>query len=109
MEEKFGLITGVECNFKKSEPETIKAIAKRLDRKYDEIKEVLRYNILTVEQFCDLSELARSTVDNKTRPLMNKETGQLETELDFCYPFRGLKKMGPKFIVRNEKSERYLK
>lgn len=70
------------------------------------VYEMLRHNIWTTRQFSDLTGLAESTIANKCRP--QYKNGELSTELDFCYPFADLDGMGPKFIVRNEKSESLL-
>ena len=110
MEEKFGLITGIECRYVKTDPEIIEAIAKRTGIDQQRVKSMMRYNIFSVLQFSELSQLAVSSILNKTRPsIVNKETGDLGTELDFCYPFQTKNQSGPKFVVRNEKSEKYLK
>ena len=110
MEEKFGLITGIECKFIKTDLEIIESIATRTGIDATRIKVMMRYNIFTVNQFANKSGLSVSTVLNKTRlPVMNKENGLWGVELDFCFPFSDLENEGPKFIVRNEKSEKYLK
>ena len=67
---------------------------------------MLRYNIWTMTQFSELTGLAISTIANKCRPVY--KDGELITDLDFCHPFADMKGTGPKFIIRNEKSERYL-
>ena len=81
------------------------------DRKFKEefrdvIIEILRHNVWTTNQFSDLTGFKESTITNKTRPAYRNE--ELVTELDFTYPFADLHGMGPKFIVRNEKSEAML-
>lgn len=68
---------------------------------------MLRYDVWTIRQFADLTGYAESTIANKTRPNFNKK-GDLITELDYCYPFSNLKGLGPKFIIRNAKSEKLL-
>ena len=110
MEEKFGLITGIECKYVRTDPEVIEAISKRTGIDSARVKVMMRYNIFTIGQFAELSQLAVSSILNKTRPsIVNKETGALGTELDYTYPFQSGKTEGPKFILRNEKSEKYLK
>lgn len=110
MDEKFGLITGIECKYVKTDPEIIEAIAARTGIDAQRVKSMMRYNIFSVLQFSELSQLAVSSILNKTRPsIVNKDTGDLGTELDFCYPFQTKNQSGPKFVVRNEKSEKYLK
>jgi len=110
MEEKFGLISGIECKYVKTDPELIDAISQRTGIEPHKVKVMMRYNIFTIAQFAELSQLAISSILNKTRPsIVDKETGGLGTELDFTYPFQTSKTEGPKFILRNEKSERYFK
>jgi hypothetical protein len=110
MEEKFGLVMGVECKFVKTDPEIIEAMATRIGKDKAQVKCMMRYNLFTISQYACLSGLAISTILNKTRPsIVDKTTGALGTELDFCYPFQDCVDSGPKFILRNEKSEKYLK
>ena len=109
MEDKFGLITGIECKYVKTDPEIIEAIAKRTGIDPLRVKSMMRYNIFSVLQYSELSGLAVSSILNKTRPsIVNKEDGALGTELDFIYPFQTKDQSAPKFIVRNGKSEKYL-
>jgi len=107
MEEKYGLLKDVECKFVKTDPTIIEAMSKRLDIPINQMKHMLRYNMFTVSQFADLSQLAVSTITNKTRPLMID--GKYDTELDYCYPYQDKEGNSPKFIVRNEKAEKYIK
>lgn len=110
MEEKLGLITGIECRFIKTDPELLESIAKRIGSTKKKVKAMMRYNVFTISQFSDLSKLDESTIINKTRPsIIDRTTGVLGTALDYCFPFSSIKSTGAKFIVRNEKSERYLK
>lgn len=110
MEEKFGLIQGIECKYVRTDPEIIESISKRTGIEPSRIKAMMRYNIFTIGQFAELSQLKVSTILNKTRPsITDRETGALGTELDYTYPFQTAKTGGPKFILRNEKSERLLR
>ena len=109
MEKQSGLIKGFECKYAKTDPALIEAIAKRTDTPVDRVRTMMRYNVFTVTQFADLTGLAVSTITNKSRPLVNKATGDFETELDYCFPYPRKTDEGPKFIVRNEKSEQYIK
>lgn len=72
----------------------------------ESVRRMLYLNIWTIKQFMGLTGYKPSTIANKTRP--NYTNGELTTELDFCYPFQNLEGTGPKFIVRNEKSEKLL-
>lgn len=107
MEEKFGLIKGVECKFVKTDPALIEALSKRTGIDIEKMKGMMRYNAFTISQFAHLTGLAVSTITNKTRPLMID--GKYDTELDYCYLWQDKEGDGPKFVVRNEKSEKYLK
>lgn len=108
MSEKYGLIK-VEIRLVKKDEELISRIMKARnlqDGMEDAITSILRYNVWTIQQFMEISGLAQSTISNKCRPQYKE--GNIDTELDFCYPFADLEGAGPKFIVRNEKSEALL-
>jgi hypothetical protein len=107
MEGKFGLIKGIECKFVKTEPELIESLSKRTGIDIEKIKAMMRYNMFTVNQFAQLTQLAVSSITNKTRPSLSGD--DYNTELDFCFPFRDELNEGPKFVVRNEKAEKFLK
>jgi hypothetical protein len=109
MEEQYGLIKGIECKFAKTEPALIDAISRKTEIGIERVKTMMRYNVFTVSQFADLTGLAISTITNKTRPSINKATGGLGTELDYCFPYPDKHNPGPKFIIRNEKAEEILK
>jgi hypothetical protein len=109
MEEKFGLIENVECKFVKTDPAIIESMSKRTGIPIEKMKSMLRYNMFTVNQFAQISQLAVSSVTNKTRPSINSDDGSWDTELDYCFPFRDKDQEGPKFVVRNAKSEKYIK
>jgi len=103
----FGLIKGVECKFAKSDPDVVESIAQKTMLTPEKVKSMLRYNIYTINQFAIISQLSVSTILNKTRPTIIN--GAINTELDYCYPFQDVDSDGPKFILRNEKSEKYLR
>ena len=106
MEEKLGLINGIECKFVKTDPSLIESLAKSTGMTTDMIKGMMRYNIFTVNQFSQLTGKAISTITNLTRPIYRE--GALVTDLDFCFPFADNVNEGPKFVIRNEKAEKYL-
>jgi hypothetical protein len=106
MEEKYGLIKGMRCQLHKTDPELIKVLSHKTGIDAVMVKEMLLYNVFTVSQFAQISGLAVSTITNKTRPLMID--GKYDTELDYCYLHPDKEGDGPKFIVRNKKSEKYL-
>jgi hypothetical protein len=114
MDEEFGLIN-TEVAFVKTDPEVIKQLFARLRKEKEgayadekKVKTLMRYNVWTVEQFSDVSGLAVSTITNLARPYFTDDK-LLSTRLDYCYPWPNSKGKGPKFIVRNGKSEKYIK
>jgi len=109
---EYGLIKGVEVRFVKFDEDLYNHVIKSRNISNEEdqgkVKEALRYNIFSVSMFSDMTGIPLSTVNNKTRILQSRE-GNISTELDYTFPWPSLKKFGPKFIVRNEKSEELLK
>jgi DNA-binding transcriptional ArsR family regulator len=108
MDERIGLVK-VQIRLVKKDDELINHLIQKLgltDESKEKIAEILRHNIWTVGQYSDLTGLSKPTITNKMRPLY--KNGSLITELDFCFPFADLDGPGPKFIVRNEKSEKLL-
>lgn len=106
MSEKHGLLKTEIRLVKKDEELANRILASLAMGEGDDqenITEILRYNMWTIQQFADITSLAQSTIANKCRPSFRE--GNIVTELDHCYPFADLNGMGPKFIVRNEKSE----
>jgi len=105
--EQLGLHENIECRFVKTEPEIIEKITKERSMSIEKVRKCMRYNIFTIQQYVDLSGMALSTIHNHCRPSII--FGEVGTKLDFCYPFPDSEGSGPKFILRNEKSEKYLK
>jgi len=118
-EERKGILN-IEVAFVKTDPSLIKKLHARINltdgHEYEkeewmteaEVKALMRYNVWTVEQFKDVSGLAISTISNLTRPFFT-ENNEVDVKLDICYPFSDSDGKGPKFIVRNAKSEKYIK
>mgnify|MGYP006943669158 CR=1 FL=1 len=109
MEEKIIGLLETTVNLVKRDPEMEAKLMQKHsipEDKADKVRSMLRYNHWTVQQFSDISGLALSTIANLTRP--SYKDGKLTTSLDYAYPFADLEGDGPKFIVRNEKSEKYL-
>ena len=105
MNEKIGLVNE-QVRLVRKDDELIDRVMKARDISEEDkesIKDMLRYNMWTIKQLGDITGLNKSTILNKTRPIYRN--GDLNTELDFCYPFSNLEGQGPKFIIRNEKSE----
>lgn len=107
MEEKIGLITGIECKFVKTDPSLIESLAEKTGMSVDLIRTTMRYNMFTVNQYSQLIGKAISTITNMTRPIYRD--GKLVTDLDYCFPFPDKENEGPKFIFRNEKAEKFIK
>lgn len=105
--EQLGLRDNIECRFVKTDTEIIERISKERSMSAEKAKKYLRYNIFTMQQFSDLTGLSLSTIHNHCRPAII--FGEVGTKLDFCYPFPDSEGTGPKFILRNEKSEKYLR
>jgi hypothetical protein len=109
MNTQVGIIP-TEIKLVKVNPELVKDLISKRDVQpfqADTIEKMLRHNVWTVKQFADLTGLAISTITNLTRPNYDR-TGRLTTGLNFCYPFPDLEGTGPKYIIRDEKSEKYL-
>jgi len=108
MEEiSFGLLKGIECRFVKTDPEIVEFISNKRGIGQERVREMLRYNIFTFNQFSRLTQMTIGMITNKTRPSVIN--GGYNTELDYCFPFQDDERKGPKFIVRNEKSEKYIR
>jgi hypothetical protein len=107
MEEKpFGLIKGIKCQLKRTDKETIDRLSQKTQISPEKLTEMLFYNMFTVAQFSKLTGLSVIDIHNKMRAGI--KNGEYNTELDFCHPFSDTENDGPKFIIRNEKSEKYL-
>lgn len=98
---------GVDCILVETPNETIGAVKAKTKLSEERIRSMLQYNIFTIRQYSHLSNMMISTIMNKLKP---KFSGGhiLSPELDICYPFPSSKSKGQKFIIRNEKSEKYL-
>lgn len=115
MEEEYGQLN-IEVVFVKADPEIAKKLFARLrkekpDSYTDEkqVKALLRYNVWTIDQFCDVSGLSVSTVNNLARPTFSAKENKVCSTLNYCFPHPDSGGKGPKFVVRNEKSEKYIK
>ena len=119
MEENNGLVN-IEVAFVKTDTELLSKLFTRLkeatkDCKFPytnegQIKSLMRYNVWSIDQFCDVSGLKVSTVNNLARPNYSfTEEKLVSSKLNYCFPHSDSGGKGPKFIVRNEKSESYIK
>ena len=108
MEEKFGLMEGMELRLVKTDPELIDVIVSNTGKPHAKIKSMMRYNMFTIQQFADLVQLDKTTIINKTRPsVIDRKTGTIGTELDYCFPRQAFESLGSKNIIRNEKAEKF--
>jgi hypothetical protein len=103
----FGLLNGIECQFVTKDQVLIDGIVKKTGMPVDKVQAMLRYNMFTFRQFSLLSGLTVSNITNKAKPSIIN--GVYDTELDYCFPFQAGEHKGFKFIVRNEKAEKFLK
>lgn len=118
MEEECGLVN-IEVVFVKTDPEIIKKLFLRLkeetkETKYpyteeSQVRTLMRYNVWSIDQFCDVSGLKVSSVNNLARPTFSFNDNKLSSKLNYCFPHPDSGGKGTKFIVRNEKSEAYIK
>lgn len=121
IEQRKGILK-VKAVLKRTDPAIIKGLYERInfetgyaekEEKFvtlEEVKDMMSYNVWTVDQFCWVSGLSISSVNNLTRPYFTGEGPEdVDVKLDICYPFADPDGKGPKFIVRNAKSEKYIK
>lgn len=118
MEEECGLLN-IELGLVKTDPELIKKLFARLSKETKELRNpyinesqvrvLMRYNVWTIDQFCDISGLKVSSVNNLARPTYSVGQEKLTSKLNYCFPCPDSGGRGPKYIVRNEKSEKYVK
>ena len=119
MKEELNVEVEVEIGAVKTESALIKKLFARLSTEdckgcknpyinEKQVKALMRYNIWTIKQFSDVSGLTISGVNNLLRPRI--VGGKLvNAKMDVCFPCPDSDGHGPKFIVRNERSERYIK
>lgn len=95
-----------EIQFVKTDPELVKKIVEKTG--FDEIlvKQMMRYNMWTQQQYCDITGVAESTIKSMTTPKVIN--GELKVKLNICYPFPRHDGKGQKFIFRDELSMIYL-
>jgi len=107
-EQKEEVLSGplVECRFVKTDPKLIERISIKRAIPINLVYAMMRYNMFTVNQYVQLTGLPQSTVTNKSRP--NLVNGEIVFELKVVYPFQDSDGVGPKFILRNKESEKYL-
>lgn len=97
-----------ECILVETSPEMIEAVKIKTKISEEKIRSMLQYNIFTIKQYSHLTNMLISTIVYKLKPKF-VSGHMLSPELDICYPFPSGKSKGQKYIVRNEKAEKYLK
>ena len=103
--DEVGLIKSVVIKEVLNRPSVIKSIARKRSLTIKEVSDILRYNIVTVNQLSLITGCTVNCITQKTRPRYNKEKGFVVTELDYCYPFSCLNGNGFKFVFRNKQCE----
>jgi hypothetical protein len=88
--------------------ELIEAVKRKTNLPEEKIKSMLQYNIFTIKQYSHLTNMMISTIIGKLKPKFISGH-MLSPELDICYPFPCGKDKGYKYIIRNDKAEKYLK
>jgi len=110
--ENHGLIEGISPKLVKFDEELFLHIIKARQissaPQEDKIKEALRWNIITVAMFSDLTGIPVPTLTGKMAPKINGD-GDVVTDLNFTFCWPSLGKKGIKFILRDEKSEKLLR
>jgi len=77
---------------------------RKLDKK-DVIK-MLRYNAWTFRQYSELTGFREGSISNKGRPKF--VGGEWVSDIDIVFPFPSMHSSGPRFVVNNEKSRKYI-
>ena len=104
MEKHFGLLE-TEIRLVKKDEEFAKQICETRGwnkGKTQSVLNMLRYNVFTIQQMADLAGKDVSTINNMTK--VREIDGNLDTQLDYCFPYKSMDTKGPKMIVRNRKS-----
>lgn len=107
-EEIVNVVSEMECKFVKTDMALIEGIASKQKLSMDLIRRCLRYNIFTVKQFATLAGITVGAVTNLTRPTFS-DSKIIPPKINYCYPFPDNEGTGPKYIVRDERSEKYFK
>lgn len=107
MKNEVGLVHPFEMKLVKTDPALVEKIAKKrgLDPEY--VKDIMRHNRFTFNQFTDLTGRSIHTITNYTRQI-EMIADKPSTRLQYCRPYRDVNGLGPKFIARNENSEKFL-
>jgi len=71
-----------------------------------QVAKMIRHDVFTINQFAELCGKSVSTINKLTEQKLKE--GEVISGLDLIFPFPNFDTKGPKFILRNEKSEQYL-
>lgn len=103
-----GLIEDVVVKEVITLPSTIKRLAVKRDVTITEIREVLRYNILSAKQLAFVTGTTVATVMAMAKPKYYHGSKKVETKLDYCFPFPIPEEVSFKFIFRNKRCEDFI-
>ncbi len=103
----YGIVEDFEMKLVKTDLDLITEIAIKRDLLPDFVKEIMRYNRWTYNQYADLTGRKPHTLINHARQVIMVDE-KPTTKLQSCHPYPHSNGKGPKFIVRNENSMRFL-
>lgn len=98
----------MEVSLKKVDPEQVSHIAHKHNIEPAMVHKMLRHSCWTVKQFADLTGKTVSTI-NREMNYGSLKGGSMIPTLNACYPFEDKDGDGPKFVLRDKKSEEFLK
>ena len=98
----------IEVGLKKINPELIERIikARGIEDRHKAVK-MMRHSCWTVKQFADLTGKTVHQI-NKALNYGSMKGGELRPTLNVCFPFVDLDGDGPKFVLRDSKSEKFI-
>ena len=95
-----------EVKLVKISTELLEKISRKMNIAPVEIQQMIRHNVFTITQFAQLCGKKVSTINKLSEQKV--KGGEVVSSLDLAFPFPDFVGKGPKFILRNEKSEQYL-
>jgi hypothetical protein len=107
MENNYGLIKNFEMNLAKTDPALVDRICNKRNIDKDYVRQIMRHNRWTFNQFADLTGLSTQTLTGYSKSIIMVDD-KPTTKLQYCLPYPHLDGKGPKFIVRNETSMQFL-
>jgi len=97
----------MEVGLKKVDPEFVSRIAHKHNIEPEKAHKMMRHSCWTVKQFADLTGKTISTI-NRELNYGSVKGGTMTPNLNICYPFEDKDGNGPKFVLRDKKSEEFL-